>query len=186
MAGGHQIVDISLDASHAGWRLDRALAAQLPTLSRERLKVLTKSGALTRAGTAVRDPAIKVKGDEQYILAIPDPTPTDNAPQDIALPIVYEDEHLLVIDQPAGMVVHPAAGNWDGTMVNALLHHCGTSLSGIGGVARPGHRPALLRLRDARREHPELLVRLDPDADLCRRARLVSGRRLWRSGRAAR
>ena len=60
MAGGHQIVDISLDASHAGWRLDRALAAQLPTLSRERLKVLTKSGALTRAGTAVRDPAIKV------------------------------------------------------------------------------------------------------------------------------
>ena len=66
MAGGHQIVDISLDASHSGWRLDRALAARLPALSRERLKVLTKSGALTRAGVAVRDPAIKVKGDEQF------------------------------------------------------------------------------------------------------------------------
>ena len=138
MAGGHQIVDISLDASHAGWRLDRALAARLPALSRERLKVLTKSGALTRDGTAVRDPAIKVKGDEQYRLAIPDPTPAHNEPQEIALTIVYEDEHLLVVDKPAGLVVHPAAGNWDGTMVNALLHHCGGSLSGIGGVARPG------------------------------------------------
>ena len=138
MAGGHQIVDISLDASHAGWRLDRALAARLPALSRERLKVLTKAGALTRDGTAVRDPAIKVKGDEQYRLAIPDPTPAHNEPQEIALTIVYEDEHLLVVDKPAGLVVHPAAGHWDGTMVNALLHHCGGSLSGIGGVARPG------------------------------------------------
>ena len=138
MAGGHQIVDIALDASHAGWRLDRALAAQLPTLSRERLKVLTKAGALTRAGAAVRDPAIKVKGDEHFILAIPDPTPALSEAQEIALTIVYEDEHLLVVDKPAGLVVHPAAGNWDGTMVNALLHHCGGSLSGIGGVARPG------------------------------------------------
>ena len=138
MAGGHQIVDISLDASHAGWRLDRALAARLPALSRERLKVLTKAGALTRDGTAVRDPAIKVKGDEQYLLAIPDPTPAQSEAQEIALTIVYEDEHLLVVDKPAGLVVHPAAGNWDGTMVNALLHHCGGSLSGIGGVARPG------------------------------------------------
>ena len=138
MAGGHQIVDISLDASHSGWRLDRALAARLPALSRERLKVLTKAGALTRDGNAVRDPAIKVKGDEQFVLAIPDPTPAHNEAQEIALTIVYEDEHLLVVDKPAGLVVHPAAGNWDGTMVNALLHHCGGSLSGIGGVARPG------------------------------------------------
>ncbi len=138
MAGGHQIVDISLDASHAGWRLDRALAARLPTLSRERLKVLTKAGALTREGAAVRDPAIKVKGDEHFSLAIPDPTPAQNEAQDIPLVIMFEDEHLLVVDKPAGLVVHPAAGNWDGTMVNALLHHCGGSLSGIGGVARPG------------------------------------------------
>ena len=138
MAGGHTRIEISLDASHAGWRLDRALAAAVPTLSRERLKVLTKSGALMREGKALRDPATKVKGDERFTLAVPDPTPAHNEPQDIPLPIVFEDEHLLVIDKPAGLVVHPAAGNRDGTLVNALLHHCGGSLSGIGGVARPG------------------------------------------------
>jgi 23S rRNA pseudouridine1911/1915/1917 synthase len=138
MAGGHTNIEILLDASHAGWRLDRALAAVVPALSRERLKVLTKSGALTREGKAVRDPATKVKGDECFALAVPDPTPAHNEPQEIPLPIVYEDEHLLVVDKPAGLVVHPAAGNRDGTLVNALLHHCGGSLSGIGGVARPG------------------------------------------------
>jgi 23S rRNA pseudouridine1911/1915/1917 synthase len=138
MTGGYSEVEIALDASQAGWRLDRALAATIPSLSRERLKVLTKSGALTRDGKAVRDPATKVKGDERFTLAIPDPVPAHNEPQEIPLPIVYEDEHLLVIDKPAGLVVHPAAGNRDGTLVNALLHHCGGSLSGIGGVARPG------------------------------------------------
>jgi 23S rRNA pseudouridine1911/1915/1917 synthase len=138
MAGGQTIIEIALDASQAGWRLDRALAAQVPTLSRERLKVLTKAGALTRDAEAVRDPAIKVKGNERFSLAIPDPEPAHNEPQEIPLTILYEDEHLLVVDKPAGLVVHPAAGNRDGTMVNALLHHCGGSLSGIGGVARPG------------------------------------------------
>jgi 23S rRNA pseudouridine1911/1915/1917 synthase len=138
MTGGYCEVEIVLDASHAGWRLDRALADTVPSLSRERLKVLTKSGALTREGQAVRDPATKVKGNERYTLAIPEPEPAHNEPQEIPLPIVYEDEHLLVIDKPAGLVVHPAAGNRDGTLVNALLHHCGSSLSGIGGVARPG------------------------------------------------
>jgi 23S rRNA pseudouridine1911/1915/1917 synthase len=138
MTGGHTTIEIALDASHTGWRLDRALAAAVPSLSRERLKVLTKAGALTREGKAVRDPATKIKGDERFTLAIPDPVPAHNEPQEIPLPIVYEDEHLLVIDKPAGLVVHPAAGNRDGTLVNALLHHCGSSLSGIGGVARPG------------------------------------------------
>jgi len=138
MAGGHTTVEIALDSSHAGWRLDRALAAALPSLSRERLKVLTKAGALTREGKALRDPATKVKGDELLTLALPDPEPAHNEPQEIPLPIVYEDQHLLVVDKPAGLVVHPAAGNRDGTLVNALLHHCGGSLSGIGGVARPG------------------------------------------------
>ncbi len=138
MTGGYSEVEIALDASHAGWRLDRALADTVPSLSRERLKVLTKSGALTRDGKAVRDPATKVKGNERFILAIPAPAPAHNEPQEIPLPIVYEDEHLLVVDKPAGLVVHPAAGNRDGTLVNALLHHCGGSLSGIGGVARPG------------------------------------------------
>jgi 23S rRNA pseudouridine1911/1915/1917 synthase len=138
MAGGFSEVEIALDASHAGWRLDRALADAVPSLSRERLKVLTKAGSLSRQGKAVRDPATKVKGDERFILLVPDPVPAHNEPQEIPLPIVYEDEHLLVIDKPAGLVVHPAAGNRDGTLVNALLHHCGGSLSGIGGVARPG------------------------------------------------
>ena len=100
--------------------------------------MLTKAGALTREGQALRDPATKVKGDERFTLALPDPEPAHNEPQEIPLPIVFEDEHLLVIDKPAGLVVHPAAGNRDGTLVNALLHHCGGSLSGIGGVARPG------------------------------------------------
>ena len=138
MSGGDFSIAIALDASHAGWRLDRALAALVPSLSRERLKVLTKAGALTRDGTAVRDPATKVKGDERYTLIVPAPEPAHNEPQEIPLPIVFEDEHLLVVDKPAGLVVHPAAGNRDGTLVNALLHHCGGSLSGIGGVARPG------------------------------------------------
>ncbi|HEY5458309.1 MAG TPA: RluA family pseudouridine synthase [Sphingomicrobium sp.] len=138
MSGGDATIEIQLDASHAGWRLDRALAAQVPALSRERLKVLTKAGALTRAGKAVRDPATKVKGDESFVLVVPAPEPAHNEPQEIPLPIVYEDDHLLVVDKPAGLVVHPAAGNRDGTLVNALLHHCGGSLSGIGGVARPG------------------------------------------------
>jgi 23S rRNA pseudouridine1911/1915/1917 synthase len=136
--GGRQTIDIRLEPAHAGWRLDRALAASLPTLSRERLKGLIRSGALEGKSGAVRDPAIKVKGDEELRLAVPEPAPAHNVPQDIPLTIPFEDEHLLVVDKPAGLVVHPAAGNPDGTLVNALLHHCGGSLSGIGGVARPG------------------------------------------------
>ncbi len=138
MAGGHQTIEVRLTPEHAGWRLDRALAAAVPTLSRERLKVLVRSGALQAGESALRDPATKVRGGEQFTLAVPRPTPAHNEPQDIPLPIIFEDEHLLVVDKPAGLVVHPAAGNFDGTLVNALLHHCGGSLSGIGGVARPG------------------------------------------------
>ena len=138
MTGGHQIIAIALDERHAGWRLDRALADALPSLSRERLKVLVKSGALSTGAKLHRDPATKVRGDEAFALAVPEPAAAHNEAQDIPLVVVYEDEHLLVIDKPAGLVVHPAAGNRDGTLVNALLHHCGPSLSGIGGVARPG------------------------------------------------
>ena len=127
-----------LEPAHAGWRLDRALASALPTLSRERLKGLIRAGALARDAEAVRDPALKVRGDEAFTLAVPEPEPAHNEPQDIPLRVIFEDEHLLVVDKPAGLVVHPAAGNRDGTLVNALLHHCGGSLSGIGGVARPG------------------------------------------------
>jgi len=136
--GGHQTIDVRLGAVHMGWRLDRALAAVVPTLSRERLKALIRNGAVEAQGKAIRDPATKVRGDEYLSIAVPEPTPAHNAPQDIPLTIVFEDEYLLVVDKPAGLVVHPAAGNLDGTLVNALLHHCAGHLSGIGGVARPG------------------------------------------------
>ncbi|HVU30721.1 MAG TPA: RluA family pseudouridine synthase [Sphingomicrobium sp.] len=136
--GGFETIDVRLDAGHSGWRLDRALADAVPTLSRERLKSLIRSGAVQSRGAAVRDPAIKVKGDEALRLLVPEPRPAHNEPQDIPLTILFEDEHLLVVDKPAGLVVHPAAGNLDGTLVNALRHHCSGRLSGIGGVARPG------------------------------------------------
>ena len=136
--GGSQLIQVSLGSDHAGWRLDRALAAAVPTLSRERLKTLIRSGAVQAGETAIRDPAAKVRGGERLLVAVPDAEPARNAPQDIPLAIVFEDQHLLVVDKPAGLVVHPAAGNIDGTLVNALLHHCAGRLSGIGGVARPG------------------------------------------------
>ena len=136
--GGHQTIDVRLEAAHAGWRLDRALAVAVPTLSRERLKTLIRSGAVESGGKPVRDPATKVRGTESLSVAVPEPQPAHNVPQEIPLTIVFEDEHLLVVDKPAGLVVHPAAGNLDGTLVNALLHHCAGRLSGIGGVARPG------------------------------------------------
>ncbi|NJC06141.1 23S rRNA pseudouridine1911/1915/1917 synthase [Sphingomonas kaistensis] len=138
MTGGSDIIDVALDAGHAGWRLDRALADALPTMSRERLKSLVKAGALDRGGALVRDPALKVDGSEQFRLTVPQPEQASAPAQDIPLVIVHEDDHLLVVDKPAGLVVHPAAGNLDGTLVNALLHHCAGRLSGIGGVARPG------------------------------------------------
>jgi 23S rRNA pseudouridine1911/1915/1917 synthase len=137
MTGGASIITAQIAADAAGWRLDRALAAAVPTLSRERLKALIASGRVTGPQGLVRDPAVKaVSGD--YAVAVPEPAPAHNEAQDIPLEIVFEDEHLLVVDKPAGMVVHPAAGNFDGTLVNALLHHCAGRLSGIGGVARPG------------------------------------------------
>jgi 23S rRNA pseudouridine1911/1915/1917 synthase len=123
----------------AGWRLDRTLAVVLPTFSRERLKALISSGnVVSDGGAAVRDPAAKVVPGTCFDVTVPLPKPAHNLPQDIPLVIAYEDEHLIVIDKPAGLVVHPAAGNADGTLVNALLHHCAGSLSGIGGVERPG------------------------------------------------
>jgi 23S rRNA pseudouridine1911/1915/1917 synthase len=139
MSGGQSIIVARIADDAIGWRLDRALAAAVPTLSRERLKALIGSGAVIGPGGApVRDPAIKAVPGGTYEVAVPAPKPAHNVAQDIALDIVFEDDHLLVVDKPAGMVVHPAAGNADGTLVNALLHHCAGRLSGIGGVARPG------------------------------------------------
>jgi 23S rRNA pseudouridine1911/1915/1917 synthase len=138
MTRGESIITATVAADAAGWRLDRALAAAVPTMSRERLKALISSGGVCDPqGAAVRDPASKAVAG-RYRVTVPKPAVAHNEPQDIALEIVFEDDHLLVVDKPAGMVVHPAAGNFDGTLVNALLHHCAGRLSGIGGVARPG------------------------------------------------
>lgn len=137
MSGGHSIITATIAGDAIGWRLDRALAAAVPTLSRERLKALISTGGVAGPAGLVRDPAVKALAGD-YLVTLPEPKPAHNEAQDIALEIVHEDEHLLVVDKPAGMVVHPAAGNPDGTLVNALLHHCAGRLSGIGGVARPG------------------------------------------------
>lgn len=129
---------VTIPAEMAGWRLDRALAALLPTYSRERLKALISSGQVMSSGQLSRDPSAKAKEGTSFSISVPPPAVAHNEAQDIPIEIVFEDDHLLVVDKPAGMVVHPAAGNYDGTMVNALLHHCHGRLSGIGGVARPG------------------------------------------------
>ena len=138
MVPGVSIIEARIADTADGWRLDRALTEAMPTLSRERVKALISTGAVTGPDGLIRDPSKKAVGGALFTVAIPDPTPAHNEAQDIALNIVFEDEHLIVIDKPAGLVVHPAAGNLDGTLVNALLHHCAGQLSGIGGVARPG------------------------------------------------
>ena len=123
---------------HAGLRLDRFLAAQLGDLSRARLQGLIASGAVSKSGATIKDGNTRVKPGEIYDVHVPEATPASPIAQDIPLDVVYEDNDLIIIDKPAGLVVHPAAGNPDGTLVNALIAHCGNSLKGIGGVARPG------------------------------------------------
>ena len=136
--GAGKSINITLPATAAGQRLDKALADTVPLYSRERLKNLVQGGRVSRGADVIWDPATKMKGGEALVLDVPEARPSETVAQDIPLAIVYEDDHLLIVDKPAGLVVHPAAGNYDGTMVNALLHHCAGRLSGIGGVARPG------------------------------------------------
>src|SRR6185312_13116745 len=121
-----------------GGRLDRVLAAQVPALSRSRLKALILAGQVTVEGRTVRDPALSVNSGVTITVTLPEPEPARPAPEAIPLDIVYEDDALIVLNKPAGLVVHPAAGHASGTLVNALIAHCGDSLSGIGGVRRPG------------------------------------------------
>jgi 23S rRNA pseudouridine1911/1915/1917 synthase len=120
----------------AGARLDHFLAAQATALSRSRLQDLIKAGHVTLNGAAAK-PNTRLRAGDAIALTEPPPTPTDTQAEDIALDVLFEDDDLIVLNKPAGMVVHPAAGNWQGTVVNALLHHC-PSLSGIGGEQRPG------------------------------------------------
>lgn len=119
-------------------RLDRALATALPDLSRSRLKGLIQAGRVSSAGKTIEDPGSRVKPGQSFDIILPDPVPLAVEAQNIEIPILFEDDSVLVVDKPAGLVVHPGAGQPDGTLVNALLFHCGHRLSGVGGVLRPG------------------------------------------------
>jgi 23S rRNA pseudouridine1911/1915/1917 synthase len=120
-----------------GLRLDRALA-DASGLSRERIKALLDEGRVELGGKVAAQASAKPSAGTGFVIRVPAATPSAAEAQDIPLSVVYEDAHLVVVDKPAGLVVHPAAGNLDGTLVNALLHHCRGQLSGIGGVVRPG------------------------------------------------
>ncbi|MBH2000583.1 MAG: RluA family pseudouridine synthase [Sphingomonadaceae bacterium] len=139
MGPGVSIIETAIGEAQNGLRLDRALADLLPDLSRERLKALIGEGHVRLTGQPTKISAsMKVAAGQSFAVTLPAPVALDTVAQDIPLSIVHEDADLIVIDKPAGLVVHPAAGNLDGTLVNALLHHCDGQLSGIGGVARPG------------------------------------------------
>jgi 23S rRNA pseudouridine1911/1915/1917 synthase len=138
MTSNKTAAEIRTDATDDGQRLDRVLALHFPELSRTRLKGLIEAGQVTQDGNALRNPSLRVKRDQNFVVILPQVERAVPEPQLIALDIHFEDAHLIVIDKPAGMVVHPAPGNPDGTLVNAVLGHCGASLSGIGGICRPG------------------------------------------------
>lgn len=137
MTEGHS-EEVLVAGEEAGERLDRVLAARIEALSRSRLKTLILEGAVAIGGRTIRDPGYRVKSGEAVTVAVPAPEPAEPEGEAIPLKVVYEDDDLIVIDKPRGLVVHPAAGNWTGTLVNALIAHCGDSLSGVGGVRRPG------------------------------------------------
>ena len=118
-------------------RLDLAILETHPDFSRSRVEGLVKAGFVTVNGAVASKAGMKVSETDEIVVEIPPPVPAVPEPEDIPLAIVYEDDDLVVVDKPPGMVVHPAPGHFTGTLVNALLHHC-PSLSGIGGVARPG------------------------------------------------
>ena len=128
---------LTLTADQAGERADQFLARSVEGLTRSAAQKLLEQGAVTAGGRALKKNA-KLEAGTELSLSLPDPEPIDVAPQDIPLDVVYEDEDVIVINKPVGLVVHPAPGHPDGTLVNALLYHCGDSLSGINGQLRPG------------------------------------------------
>ena len=132
------IETVKIATEEEGQRLDRVLAARIPALSRSRLKALILDGQVTIETRTIRDPAIYVNSGDSVTVTLPAPEQAKPAGEAIPLTIVHEDDALIVINKPAGLVVHPAAGHANGTLVNALIAHCGDSLSGIGGVKRPG------------------------------------------------
>jgi 23S rRNA pseudouridine1911/1915/1917 synthase len=124
--------------AEAGERIDRVLARHVAELSRSRLKALIEAGAVALDGRTIRDPNHRVNSGAAIAVEVPEPAPAKPAPEPIPLTVLHEDDDIIVIDKPRNLVVHPAAGHWTGTLVNALIAHCGASLSGIGGERRPG------------------------------------------------
>jgi 23S rRNA pseudouridine1911/1915/1917 synthase len=133
-----QRLDVTVQGDEGSTRLDRVLAVRSPALSRSRLKALILAGQVTIRDNPVRDPAYHVAAGDTITIDVPPAIAPEPEGEDIALDIVFEDEDIIVINKPKGLVVHPAAGHETGTLVNALIAHCGASLSGIGGVKRPG------------------------------------------------
>ncbi len=133
-----QRLEVTVAGDEGSIRLDRVLAVRLAELSRSRLKALILAGSVTVGSAPIRDPAYHVTAGDTITIDVPQAVAAEPAGEDIALDIVYEDDDIIVIDKPRGLVVHPAAGHETGTLVNALIAHCGASLSGIGGVKRPG------------------------------------------------
>ena len=133
-----RILTATAGPDDAGQRLDKFLASRLPELSRARLQELIGAGEVTRDDAVITEASNRVKPGQSYAVHVPAPRAATPESEDRPLDVVFEDEHLLVLDKPAGVVVHPAAGHARGTLVNALLAHCAGSLSGIGGVLRPG------------------------------------------------
>jgi 23S rRNA pseudouridine1911/1915/1917 synthase len=131
-------IELTAAPAEAGERVDRFLARSIGSLSRSRVKALIESGQASRDGTPLTDPSETVRAGARYALRLPPPEPATPLPQAMPLSILFEDAHLIVLDKPPGLVVHPAPGNLDGTLVNALLAHAGDELQGIGGERRPG------------------------------------------------
>jgi 23S rRNA pseudouridine1911/1915/1917 synthase len=135
---GGETLHVTVEGDEGSPRLDRVLAVACANLSRSRLKALILAGSVTVKGAPVRDPAYHVTRGDTITIDVPEAAPPEPKGESIALNIVFEDDDIIVIDKPKGLVVHPAAGHETGTLVNALIAHCGDSLSGIGGVKRPG------------------------------------------------
>jgi 23S rRNA pseudouridine1911/1915/1917 synthase len=137
-SNGGERINVTVAGDEGSARLDRVLAARCESLSRSRLKALILAGSVTVKGAPVRDPAYHVAKGDTITIDVPEAVPAEPEGEGIPLHIVFEDDDIIVIDKPKGLVVHPAAGHATGTLVNALIAHCGDSLSGIGGVKRPG------------------------------------------------
>jgi len=138
MTGGGGRYEIRVTEAEAGQRLDRLLTAAVSHISRSRVKALIEAGRVSLTGATISDPSLRVKPGQVFALDIPEPETATPRPEAIPLTVLHEDQDLIVVDKPAGMAVHPAPGSTSGTLVNALLDHCGATLSGIGGVKRPG------------------------------------------------